>query len=137
MIDKESIQTEINFNISLIAVITCRLKRPQTTYEWREAMPEVKNWFGKIRKPAVPAGWCDTYYWPGYRERIDIKELLKTYTWYGFDESTNTVYNKPHVEIKLSHAGIIGQRFETDEEALVWIENIKKESGIEFKTVIV
>jgi hypothetical protein len=122
--------SEVHFKVDSITRITLA-KRKRSEYYWAEPRPEKRGFFGLIRlKNALPAGWA--YYEDCDRE--ELKDIL-CYTWYGLDEAKNEIYHKPEVVIRLLEKGEICHRFESDEEAIAWIDDIVAQAESKFVVI--
>jgi hypothetical protein len=124
---------EIHFRLNAITKITLNKRRP-SDYFWKEAQPEVRKFFGLIKVKAKPAGWYsveDEWYDRVPKLTGDILE----YSWYGFDQAKNEIYVKPHVEVRLMDKSEIGYRFNTDKEAMDWIDGIVAQSEHKFAVI--
>lgn len=110
--------SKVHFKADSITRITLRKRKP-SEYYWAASRPEKRIFFGLIiSQKALPAGWA-------YNEddRTELKDIL-TYDWYGFDESNHEIYIKPQVDIRLLEKGEISYRFDSDEEAIAWIDDV-------------
>ena len=120
---------EVHFKLDSITRITL-VKRKPSGYYWADVQLEKRGFFGLVRRQkALPAGW--TYY-DGDRE--ELTSILR-HTWYGFDEAENEIYNKPYVEIRLLEKGEITYRFNSDEEAIAWIDDVIAQTGSKFVVI--
>jgi hypothetical protein len=120
---------EVHFKLDSITRITL-VKRKPSEYYWAEARPEKRGLFGLIKwNEALPAGWA---YYDGDRE--ELADILR-YNWYGFDEANNEIYNKPEVVIRLLEQGEICHRFDSDNEAITWIDDIVVQAGSKFVVI--
>lgn len=120
---------EVHFKLDSITRITL-VKRKPSEYYWAFSRPEKRTFFGLIvSEKALPAGWA--YCEDG---RTELKDILK-YSWYGFDESKHEIYVKPQVEIRLLEQGEIGHRFNSDEEAIAWIDDVIAQTGSKFVVI--
>lgn len=123
--------TEIHFKLDSITRITLVKRKPNRSYYWALSTPEKRGFFGLIRlKKALPAGW--TY---SGDDRYDLAEDILCYNWYGFDEEKNEIYHKPYVEIRLLEKGEISHRFNSDEEAITWIDNVIAQAKSKFVVI--
>lgn len=121
--------SEIHFKLDSITRITL-VKRKPSEYYWAPSRPEKRTFFGLIvSQKALPAGWAYNK-----DDRTELKDILK-YKWYGFDESKNELYIKPLVEIRLLEKGEIGQRFNSDEEAIAWIDDVIAQAKHKFVVI--
>jgi hypothetical protein len=117
---------EVHFKLDSITRITL-VKRKPSGYYWADVQLEKRGFFGLIRRQkALPAGW--TYY-DGDRETLTS---ILCHTWYGFDEVENEIYNKSEVVIRLLDQGEIVHRFNSDEEAIAWIDDVIAQAGSKF-----
>ena len=122
--------SEIHFKLDSITRITL-VKRKPSGYYWASPKPEKRGFFGLSRlAKAIPAGW--TYYGD---DRYDLADDILCHTWYGHDEATNEIYNKPYVEIRLLEKGEIGYYFNSDEEAIAWIDDVIAQAGSKFVVI--
>lgn len=120
---------EIHFKLDSITRITL-IKRKPSSYYWAPARPEKRGFFGLIRlEKALPAGWAYSK-----DDRYELADIL-CYTWYGFDEDKNEIYHKPQVEIRLLEKGEIGHRFNSDEEAIAWIDDTISQAKHKFVVI--
>ena len=120
---------EIHFKLDSITRITL-VKRKPSEYYWAASRPEKRTFFGLIvSEKALPAGWayCED-------DRTELKDILK-YSWYGFDESKHEIYVKPQVEIRLLEQGEIGHRFNSDEKAIAWIDDVIAQTEHKFVVI--
>jgi hypothetical protein len=105
-------------------------------FEWVEATQEKRVFFGLIKtRSATPAGFLDKGSFDGtiYSEGDLIDYGYKVYT---TDERINNrVTEKPYVRVYLSHELETHKKFETDEQALEWINELKATSGKTFEIV--
>ena len=120
---------EVHFKLDSITRITL-VKRKPSGYYWADVQLEKRGFFGLVRRQkALPAGW--TYY-DGDRETLT--SILR-HTWYGFDEAENEIYNKSEVVIRLLDQGEIVHRFNSDEEAIAWIDDVIAQAGSKFVVI--
>ena len=123
---------EVHFKLDSITRITF-VKRKPSGYYWADAQPEKRGFFGLIRlKKALPAGWACSN-----DDRYDLANDILCYNWYGFDEVKNEIYNKSEVVIRLLDRGeiIFRHRFNSDEEAISWIDNVIARAGSKFVVI--
>jgi hypothetical protein len=103
-------------------------------FKWVEATPEKRTFFGLIKtKSEEPAGFLDT---GAFDSVIYTKEDLIGYGYKIYDDRVNNIVcEKPYATVYLSHDLTTTKKFETDQEALEWIEEIKTKSGKTFEIV--
>jgi hypothetical protein len=122
--------SEVHFKVDSITRITLA-KRKRSEYRWTESRPEKRGFFGLIRlKKALPAGWA----YDDDCDREELKDIL-CYHWYGFDESKNEIYRRPEVVIRLLEKGEIIHRFDSDTDAITWIDDIVAQAGSKFVVI--
>ena len=125
------------FDINEIIGIKLTEERVEGNYEWVDAIPEKRTFFGLIKtQSATPAGFLDLHSWEG--EIYTAEELVKYgYKVYSTDERISSrVCRKPHVKIYLSHELTVEKVFETNNEARTWEDQLKLKSGKTFETVV-
>jgi hypothetical protein len=121
---------EIHFKLDSITRITL-VKRKPSGYYWASPRPEKRGFFGLIvLQKALPAGWAYSK-----DDRYDLAKDILCYNWYGHDEATNEIYNKPYVEIRLLEKGEISHRFNSDEEAITWIDDVISQAKSKFVVI--
>lgn len=120
---------EVHFKLDSITRITL-VKRKPSEYYWATSQPEKRTFFGLIvSEKDLPAGWADCE-----DDRTELKDILK-YSWYGFDKAKNEIYYKPYVEIRLLEKGEISYRFNSDEEAITWIDDVIAQTKSKFVVI--
>jgi hypothetical protein len=101
-----------------------------------------KTWFFGLLKR-------NSWYSEGYYESGHYMECYESGCWdahahsakglrdcgYIVDESTKTVYNKPHVAVHLEHKLSVSRSFDSNTEAYAWVSDLRKKSGKNFETV--
>jgi hypothetical protein len=125
-----------HFDPSQIVKIRFTPERP-TSFHWVEAKPEIRSFFGlRVKQKATPAGFEDknSCFDKGFYSEEDLKRF--GYLVYPWGERINDrVCNKPYVEVYLKHENYVNQRFETEKEALEWVESLKDSSGRDFEVI--
>jgi len=116
----------------------------ESSYRWFPEIPARPKTFLGIKIgtiPAIPAGWNDNinkdgneYEYLRYCRRQSSYFL--DYKWYRVDETTKRVYNKAHVEIRFGYKQTFGVRFESNEEAQEWVDDLISSSDKEFHVII-
>jgi hypothetical protein len=121
---------EVHFKLDSITRIIL-VKRKPGGYYWADSQPEKRGFFGLIRlKKALPAGWACSN-----DDRYDLANDILCYNWYGFDEAKNEIYNKPYVEIRLLEKGEITYGFNSNEEAIAWIDDVTAQAKSKFVVI--
>lgn len=113
----------------------------ESSYRWFPEIPARPKTFlgfktGKMY-PAIPAGWNDIIdengkeKYPGNRKQ---SSYFKDYPWYRV--SPFRIFNKAHVEIRFGYKQTLGLRFESNEEAQEWVDDLIQSSDKEFHVII-
>jgi len=130
--------TKIDFDVDSIITIFFRGKQEDTQYQWVAASEEFtfKSFLliftKKSGKKLIEEHWVDTHSWSDTRYTT---EQMKAATNYIIDEENHICYEKPCVKVTLKHDKYIHKRFLRDDEALLWIDNLKEKSGKNFETI--
>jgi len=106
-----------------------------SSMKWLEERPEKICKFLGItisKELRLPAGWG----YATYRERYTTEELVKEYPYFRADEKTGKVYSKAHVSIYFSYKHSMGARFESNEEAQEYVDELIEQSGRSFNVII-
>ena len=119
---------EYQFDINHIIGLKFVEARP-SRYEWAEARPYSSSWFGLCKTLALPAGWIDPSCWS---ERRYTEDELKEYDYIFINGKP---YNRPHVTVYLSHEYQVTNQFDSDSDALNWIDVLKQKTGKEFEII--
>lgn len=127
------------FELDQVHSITLTMER-DSGFIWKEAVPaRPKKFLGFTvgTKPEVPAGWSE------YEEedRYDLKRRLQSsyfekYDWYRVDEKAKKVFTKSQVEVRFGYKESIGTRFETNEAAQAWVDELIASSEKKFHVII-
>lgn len=86
---------------------------------WMDAKPEVKGMFGNVVGKARDAGW-----WTGAFSGVQTVEYILDNYPVIFIESENCFYTKPSVTVTLTNNRSEFSYFESEEEAMNWVENV-------------
>jgi hypothetical protein len=125
-----------HFDPSQIVKIKFFPERP-TSFHWVEAKPEIRSFFGlRVKQKATPAGFVDkdSYFDRKFYSEEDLKRF--GYLVYPWGERINDrVCSKSYVTIYLKHEIQVHRSFETEKEALEWIESLKDSSGRDFEVI--
>jgi hypothetical protein len=141
---------KIDFDVNLISKISFRPSYHNDTYKWRNETITRKYkkflWFKwesglEIKPEGFYEERSSCYYgdnfWQFISEDylIQCGYLIKDVGIIGGISESKEVWRKPHVEVSLGPKSGIGKIFDTDEEAITWIEHLKMISGKTFETV--
>lgn len=127
-------KSKFYFQPEKVHSITLTAER-ESGYEWFNAVPARPKTFlgftiGTI--PAIPAGWSE-YEDGGARKQ---SSYFADYSWYRVDEVNKKVYNKAHISIRFNYKESYGINFNSNEEAQQWIDDLIKETGVQFSVII-
>jgi hypothetical protein len=116
----------------------------ESSYRWFPSIPPSHKTFLGIKygmKPGIIAGWNNNIDDEGKELQYktwDRKQssYFKDYEWYRVDEVGCRVYGKSHVEIRLGYKQSLGIRFESNEEAQAYVDDLILGSDKEFHVII-
>lgn len=103
--------------------------------KWLEERPEKTCKFLGItisRELRLKEGWG----YSTYRERYTTEELAKEWPSHRVDEKEKKVYNKSYVSIYFIYKHSIGARFDSNEEAQEYVDELIEQSGRIFNVII-
>lgn len=103
--------------------------------KWLEERPEKICKFLGItisKELKLPEGWG----YGTHRERFTTEELAKECPYLRVDEKEKKVYNKSYVSIYFSYKHSLGCRFESNEEAQEYVDELIEQSGRSFNVII-
>ncbi len=131
------------FELDKVDSITLTMET-ESSWRWFPEIPPSPKTFLGIQygmHPIVPAGWNDNINKDGkeYLHRTwDRKQssYFKDYQWYRVDELLCRVYNKAHVEIRFGYKQSFGVRFESNEEAQTYVDDLILGSDKQFHVII-
>jgi hypothetical protein len=127
------------FELDKVDSITLTMER-ETTYRWCPPITARPKTFLGIRygmKPEIPAGWNDNFDDNGnekYPWRRSQTSYFKDYDWYKV--TPFRIYNKAHVEIRFGYKQSFGVRFESNEEAQAYVDELISSSDKKFHVII-
>ena len=131
------------FELDKVDSITLTMET-ESSYRWFPSiLPSPKTFLG-IKygmKPGIIAGWNNNIDDDGKEHPYrtwDRKQssYFKDYGWYRVDEVGCRVYNKAHVEIRFGYKQTLGLRFESNEEAQAYVDDLILGSDKEFHVII-
>lgn len=143
----------IHFDVNLISKIHYRTAYLVKDYIWREeeTVPKYKTFLlifnirdGVTVKPAgfyIDKSHLSYSNEPVYVHVSDDYLLrygyqIKEFGNHGGISYRKEVWTKAYVEVKLTHEGSVGKRFDTNQEALDWIDKLKELSGKTFEVIL-
>jgi hypothetical protein len=125
-----------HFDIDQIIGIELIYEKPAGEFDWVDATPEKRKFFGLIKvRSARPAGFLD---YGSFQETIYTEEELKEYGYKVYPHSeriVKRVCRKPYVKVHLPHDLCVTQTFESDDLAKGWVDELKSTSGKTFEVV--
>lgn len=125
---------QIKFDVNLITRIRTTLKR-EIRYKWLEATSAKPAFWPWNRKKAYPEG----FYWNGRQSNddyIDMEKAKKNYI-VTENEAVFKVYEKPNVYVSLYKCEDVSCNFNSDEEAIEWVNMIAEKTGKTFENAII
>lgn len=126
--------TKQYFETDKIQTVTLTFES-ETSYQWYEAVPETPQTFLGFRvgtHPSIKAGWASGF----FGERRTTEEMRAYWDAWRVDETAMKVYNKAHVSIHLSYKHTVGCRFESNEEAQKYVDDLIASSDKKFNVII-
>ena len=125
-----------HFDVDQIIGIEIIFERPAGEFDWVDATPEKRKFFGLIKvRSARPAGFLDS---GSFQSTIYSEAELKGYGYKVYPDSeriTQRVCRKPYVKVHLPHDLCVTQTFESDDLAKEWVAELKATSGKVFEVV--
>lgn len=128
------------FELDKVNSITLRFEK-ESEYRWYEEVPSrPRKMFGiKIGTiAAIPAGWNSEE--PEeelrYSHRRVSSSYFERYKWYRVDETKKRVFEKAYIEIVFGYKQTISTKFETNEEAQEYVNELIQSSEKEFHVII-
>jgi hypothetical protein len=127
---------EVHFNVEAIEYIKLYPSRLDNDYLWfDEEIKYIKKFFGLIKFTKVyPAGWYEVYMYDDREILSDSKDKLTSPHINYFVNGVN-LYRKPQIEITLRNGHNLNYRFETDEESINYVEELKKKCKNKFEII--
>ena len=127
---------EVHFNVEAIEYIKLYPSKLDEDYLWfDEEIKRIKKFFGLIKFTKVyPAGWYEVYMYHDREILTDSKDKLTSPHINYFVNGVN-LYKKPRIEITLRNGHHLNYRFETDEESINYVEELKKKCKNKFEII--
>jgi hypothetical protein len=126
--------TKHYFETEKIQTVTLTMES-EAGMKWYEERPEdIRKFLGITYKNELrlQAGWG----WQEHRERYTTEELEKEKPYLRVDEKEKKVYNKSYVSIYFSYKHTLGARFESNEEAQKYVDDLIASSDKKFNVII-
>jgi hypothetical protein len=112
----------------------------ETSWRWCSTIPARPKKFLGIKygmTPEIPSGWNDSFDDNG-SERYPLtrkpSSYFDQYSWYKV--TPFRIYSKAHVEIRLGYKQSFGVRFELNEEAQAYVDELIASSDKKFHVII-
>jgi hypothetical protein len=127
------------FELDKVDSITLNGER-ESSYRWCPEIPARPKTFLGIKygmTEAIPAGWNDNFddncneKWPWNRKQ---SSYFDDYSWYKV--TPFRIYSKAHVEIRFGYKQSFGVRFESNEEAQAYVDELISSSDKQFHVII-
>lgn len=127
---------EVHFNVEAIEYIKLYPSKLDEDYLWfDEEIKYIKKFFGLIKLTKVyPAGWYEVYRYNDREILIESKDKLTSPHINYFVNGVN-LYKKPSIEITLRNGHRFSYRFDTDEESINYVEELKKKCKNKFEII--
>ena len=120
---------EIHFDIDKIVKIKFVGKQEEERIRWVEPKP-IKKFFGLYNTRRSTEG-----HFADFGSYLDTKYTERLLREYGYIVEGKKVYRFPHVEVHFEHDDSVNKSFQTDSEALQWVEELKATSGKTFEII--
>lgn len=141
----------IHFDVNLISKINYRKSYHKKDYVWREeeTVPKYKTFLliFNVRDgfEVKPAGFYEekshlfyendpVYVYVPNDYILKFGYLIKEFG--NLQCYRKEVWNKPYVEVSLGYKSSVGKYFDSDQEALDWIDKLKELSGKTFEVIL-
>ena len=127
---------EIHFNVESIEYIKLYPSELDDYYLWfDEEIKHIKKFFGLIKRTEVlPAGWYKVYYNGDRVILSDSKDKL-TSPHKNYIVKGNNLYKKARIVITLKSGSEAYYSFDTDEECINYVEELKKKCKNKFEII--
>ena len=127
---------EEHFNVESIEYIKLYPSGLDDSYLWfDEEIKHIKKFFGLIKRTEVyPAGWYKVYCYSDRQILSDSKDKL-TSPHINYYVNGINLYKKPRIVITLKSGHEIYNRFDTDEESMNYVEELKKKCKNKFEII--
>ena len=127
---------EIHFNVESIEYIKLYPSELDDYYLWfDEEIKHIKKFFGLIKRTEVlPAGWYKVYY-NGDRVILSASKDKLTSPNKNYIVKGNNLYTKARIVITLKSGSEVYYNFDTDEECINYVEELKKKCKNKFEII--
>ena len=127
---------EVHFNVEAIEYIKLYPSKLDNDYLWfDEETKQIKKFFGFIKLTKVyPAGWYELFMYHDREILSDSKDKLTSPHINYFVKGVN-LYRKPQIEITLRNRHNLNYKFETDEESINYVDELKKKCKNKFEII--
>lgn len=127
---------QVHFNVEAIEYIKLYPSKLDNDYLWfDEETKQIKKFFGLIKLTKVyPAGWYKLFMYHDREILSDSKDKLTSPHINHFVKGVN-LYKKPSIEITLRNGHRFSYRFDTDEESINYVDELKKKCKNKFEII--
>ena len=127
---------EVHFNVEAIEYIKLYPSKLDEDYLWfDEEIKYIKKFFGLIKLTKVyPAGWYEVYRYLDREILVESKDKLTSPHINYYVNGVN-LYRKPSIEITLRNGHRFSYKFDTDEESINYVEELKKKCKNKFEII--
>lgn len=122
---------EYQFDVNRVIGIKI-YKSEKSDWVWLPKKERPSRFFGLVKVPPFEEGFYSEGEYSEYGPRT--KKKLEYYN-YLINEKKE-VWTKCSITVYLESEYTVGLSFDTDQEGREWVENLKKESGKDFKIII-
>lgn len=131
--------TKYYFELDKVESITLTPER-ETSFRWMPSIPAKPKKFLGIKygmEPEIPAGWNDYIKEDGtdrYPRERRQSTYFEDYSWYKV--TPFRIHNKAHVDIYLGYKHSLGMRFDSNEEAQAYVDDLINSTDKKFHVII-
>jgi hypothetical protein len=115
------------FDVNKIIGIKHVYSREHTEYAYYPAQPEKRNFFGRVSRPALAAGFAEDI----FSTRISVEKLRE----WNLVVIADKVYWPSTITVYLLDDCQVHKRFDNDPTAINWIKQLLSESQGKFQVV--
>jgi hypothetical protein len=127
---------EQHFNVESIEYIKLYPSRLDDSYLWfDEEIKYIKKFFGLIKRTEVcPSGWYKVYC-DGSKAILSYSKDKLTSPHVNYIVNGNNLYGKARIVITLRSGNEVYNKFDTDEECINYVEELKKKCKNKFEII--
>jgi hypothetical protein len=133
-------ETQWYFDVDQLCSIRLVKERISSDYIWVDEIPSKRIKLLRFipigKTKAIPAGWSSQYGSINDPKNRYDSDYIKQYSWYKVQELPKMIFRKAHVTCTIRDKKEFSRNFESNEEALVWIDHLTTKSGKKFEVII-